>query len=441
MLKVELDLRALAALRIGLGLTVLLDLLLRSQDLTAFYTDDGVLPRSTLLQIPHPTYLNLYLAVGDALGAGFLMLLLAAAALGFTLGWQARWCALATWMLHIALKHRNPLILDVGDLELGLALFWCIFLPVGARYSLQPQRDLPDRCSSVATLGYLLQISLIYLMAYVNKSDPVWRENGLALYYCLSYDKFASGLGQSLLQYPALLQNLSLAIPFLELAIAVLLWIPRTRLVACLLIAALQLGIGTCMSLGLIPLISIVVSLGLWPVPRPRLEGRPTRLPGPIRILLGLNCVYLVYLNWALVHPTVYVPMPIKVFGYLLRQQQDWVMFAPHPGEDDGWYVARATLRDGSTVDLLQGGRPASLRKPERFPAHRWQVWLHNLSSRRDPLVNESFARYLIRGNEVRRLELIYVAEPTPPPGQPLVSTPITLYEVSPPSAPPPASN
>jgi len=42
------DPRALAALRMSLGLLFLADLALRSRDLVAFYTDAGVLPRSVL---------------------------------------------------------------------------------------------------------------------------------------------------------------------------------------------------------------------------------------------------------------------------------------------------------------------------------------------------------------------------------------------------------
>ena len=40
-----IDTRSLAVFRIGLALTILLDLVLRAQDLGAHYTDAGVLPR------------------------------------------------------------------------------------------------------------------------------------------------------------------------------------------------------------------------------------------------------------------------------------------------------------------------------------------------------------------------------------------------------------
>ena len=45
----SLDLRGLAALRILMGVLVMLDALVRSSDLVAHYADSGVLPRSVLL--------------------------------------------------------------------------------------------------------------------------------------------------------------------------------------------------------------------------------------------------------------------------------------------------------------------------------------------------------------------------------------------------------
>ena len=44
------DLRSLAALRIGCALVILLDLVQRSTDLTAHYTDYGVAPRSVVIE-------------------------------------------------------------------------------------------------------------------------------------------------------------------------------------------------------------------------------------------------------------------------------------------------------------------------------------------------------------------------------------------------------
>lgn len=44
------DFRSLAAFRIGLAILFLTDLAIRATDLTAFYTDLGVLPRSVVIE-------------------------------------------------------------------------------------------------------------------------------------------------------------------------------------------------------------------------------------------------------------------------------------------------------------------------------------------------------------------------------------------------------
>ena len=46
----SIDLRGLAALRVLLGSILLSDMVLRLTDLEAFYSDGGILPRSTLLE-------------------------------------------------------------------------------------------------------------------------------------------------------------------------------------------------------------------------------------------------------------------------------------------------------------------------------------------------------------------------------------------------------
>ena len=463
----ELDLRALAALRISLGLVVLFDLLLRLRDLTAFYTDQGVLPRVVLLQIPHPTLFDFLNTVGTNIGVLTWFGLLAAAAFGVVVGWRTRACLIVVWVLHTALKHRNPLILHAGDLELGLILFWSIFLPLGARYSFDARShpkclDLPDKFSSVATTGYVLQLGLMYLMAALHKNDPVWTDTGQALYYTFNYDQFSTSLARLMLDNPQILKTLTFVSLGMEFAIPVLLWFPwkRTplRYIACVTIILFHCGVALTLNLGIMVLINIVATIGLWPgAPFDRLatkigpvrgpepeqsdsDCRGTRLSKPVQLLLALNCLYIVHLNYA-IYNSVIVPTPVKYFGYLLRQQQNWDLFAPHPGVDDGWFVLEGHRLDGKKIDLLQGGKAATYQKPESvaasFPNQRWRMWLLNLQRRSDPLVNEAFASYLARkwnrthrGQErVSRVSIVFVSEPTPQPGQDGFSHPVVFFD------------
>lgn len=470
--RVDLDLRALAALRIALGLVILFDLLLRSRDISAFYTDGGVLPRTVLLSIPHPTLFTFLNTVGTSVGVGLWFFILASAAIGMTLGWQTRFCTVLVWVLHIALKHRNPLSLDAGDLELGLILWWTIFLPTSARYSLDARSNpewakLPNSYSSVATAGYLLQLSLMYFMAALHKSDPVWLENGLALYYCFSYDQFATTLAKQLTEYPSLLRSLSFAAVAFEFCVPVLLWFPwkrsRVWLVACTGLLLFHLSIAATLHLGIMPLINILMILALLPG---RLFERPALLvsrlhshlptipfckrykgncPGytlarPVAALLLLVCLYNCHQNYA-VYRRVVVPMPVKYFGYFFRQQQTWSLFAPHPGKDDGWFVIEGTRLDGQAVDLRSGNTP-SYEKPSSvaatFPNQRWRLWLKNLAARNDERVSRAFASYVgeswneeHRGlDRVKVVRIVFVSEPTPLPGANATVTPFTLYEL-----------
>lgn len=462
----ELDLRSLAALRIALGLLVLWDLVLRLRDLTAFYTDDGLLPRITLLEIPHPTLFNFFHTVGSREGVLVWFAFMAVAALGFTVGWRTRTCAVVVWVLHTALKHRNPLILHAGDLELGLILWWCLFLPLSARYSVDARSnpkwaELPNKYSSVATTGYVLQISLMYFMAALHKNDPVWTEQGTALYYCLSYDQFATDFGRYLSGFPSVLRPLTFLTLGLEFGVPLLLWMPwkrhHFRKAACVALLLLHLGIASTLHLGLMPLINMVALLGLWPgaifgffagrippfrVPSVSLEGScpNLELPLPVRGLLVLICVYICHLNYA-VYNSVIVPKPIKYFGYIFRQQQEWKLFAPHPGVGDGWFVIEGTCVNGEMVDLFQDGEKPSQEKPtsvaSTFPNQRWRLWMLNLTNRRDEKVNLSFATYLARHwndrhrlpQRVTKIRILFMSEPTPLPGEPLLVTPITFYE------------
>src|SRR5262245_7739405 len=81
-----LDPRSLALFRIGLGLTLLVDLAGRWPDLVAHYTDDGVLPRSIT-----PVYaISIHGLDGSAAYEWLLFLLAAAFAVALVVGYRTQ---------------------------------------------------------------------------------------------------------------------------------------------------------------------------------------------------------------------------------------------------------------------------------------------------------------------------------------------------------------
>lgn len=240
-----LDLRALALYRIGLAAVLLLMLAQLWPDLAAFTTDNGILPRSARPQLnveeafPGLCWqLSLHMASGELAWQQGLVALQALVAAALLVGWKTRWMALASWLLLVSLQARNPLILQGGDDVLRNMLFWSLFLPLGARFSLDANRrtlrgdaqPLPDDVAHLGTAGFILQLLCVYFFTGLLKSDPVWRTEFTALHYALHLDHLTTRFGYWLVSFPALTKLLTAGTMLLEHAGPILLLVPLTRL-------------------------------------------------------------------------------------------------------------------------------------------------------------------------------------------------------------------
>lgn len=446
-----LDLRSLAVLRIALGAVIFWDLVLRSFDLVAHYTDQGILPRQMLLELSwQPSFLCLHLLNGSWQVQAVLFALAGVLALAMMVGYRTRLATVLTWFFLISLHSRNILILNGGDVVLRTVLFWCMFLPWGARWSVDAARqpawkELPDRFLSMASLGYLVQLSSIYVFAVLLKAGAEWRVEGTALYYALSLDQFTSVFGHYLLDFPDLLRFLTRLTFWIEVLAPVLLLSPVfshiTRTVAVVALAAMHLAISLVLHIGMFSPIILSVLLGalpgnLWPALN--LEGLSKRLPattpGPFppgyrlgrlpSALLALLLVYVTVWNFDMLPgSTVHVPPSLKWLGLGLRLDQRWNMFAPTVLRDDGWYVIEGTLQDGTTVDLFRGGAPVSWEKPElvsaTYPNERWRKYLMSLYQSNYSLLRDRYCTWLARSyrgpGEVVQVRMYFMLERTLP--------------------------
>ena len=105
----SIDLRSLAAFRVALGGVLLVDLALRARDLTAHYTELGVLPRAAFAE--HPVgwlvpWFSLH-AHGPPAVQVALFVLAALLAAALAAGYHARLAACASWLLLVSLQNRN----------------------------------------------------------------------------------------------------------------------------------------------------------------------------------------------------------------------------------------------------------------------------------------------------------------------------------------------
>lgn len=276
-----IDLRTLALFRAVLASVLLFDLLRRFCDLSALYSDSGLMPRSWLVQIDSPWHLSGYLINGSTWFAGLLLSVQALAALALLLGVRTRLATIISWLMWGWLCNRNSLVLIGGDLLMACLLFWACFLPTAARWSvdaaLSPQAPPRDhRHLSWASAGLLLQVMSVYFFSAIMKDGVEWTRDYTAVYYALSLDRFATPLGQWLLDFPELLKALTLYVWWLELLGPPLILLAPllgarlgTPLRALLMLAfmAMHLGFLLCLELGHFPFVSfasLTSFVGAW---------------------------------------------------------------------------------------------------------------------------------------------------------------------------------
>ena len=274
------DLRSLALFRIGLALVILADLIIRAGDLTAHYSDAGVLPRTALIDnILHPWYWSLHLISGQTFVQALIFIFAALMAIGMLVGYRTRLATIASWALIISLHNRNPALIFAADDVLRALLFWAMFLPLGASYSMDSAlnsstKPLPKSIVTGATFALIIQQCFIYMWSAAYKTQsPIWFPDGDAVYYSLSFDQYGTSFGQFLLSFSWLLPILTFAALWFEWLGPLLLFIPwRTSFFRCVAIVSfilLHIGFGLCFELGIFPYLSIVswlifIPTGVW---------------------------------------------------------------------------------------------------------------------------------------------------------------------------------
>jgi hypothetical protein len=194
---------------------------------------------------------------------------------------------------------------------------------------------------------------------------------------------------------------------------------------------ALHVGTALCMTLGIFPWVSIVAwavflpslvwesrlarRLGRWLTSWASQSPRPMPdvfTPSPATRTVhwaaeGACLFFLVAVAWwniagikAWHMADVAAPEWFERFGNVTMIQQKWNMFA-RPPKNDGWYVAAATLRNGSRIDVLRGGVAVDVQKPEQisaqFPNHRWRKLFRTLSRPEFAGYRQPVAEYLCR--------------------------------------------
>jgi hypothetical protein len=271
-----LDLRSLAALRVAMALLIILDLIRRSRDLVAHYTDAGVLPRPALIHDYSRWFISFHSANGTWEFQALLFVFAAVFAAALILGYRTRFVTVVSWLMLASLHSRNPLLLDGGDVLLRVMLFWAIFLPWGACWSIdsaftqdKSSNQQHRRVCTVATFVYVVQIVFVYWFSVLHKDRSEWIQDANALYYVLNFEQFLTPVGNHIHLKTTLSTWLTQGVLWFEVIGPLLLfspvWTARLRIIGISAFSLMHLSIGIFMNIGIFTWVAPLSLLGLVP--------------------------------------------------------------------------------------------------------------------------------------------------------------------------------
>jgi hypothetical protein len=409
-------------MRITTAVLVLIDLLVRSSDLKAHYSDEGLWPSALIYNFGwSPGYWSLHALNGSYTWQVLLFLLHTGFAVGLLVGYRTRLFSLLTWLLMISLHNRNMFVLQAGDDLIRLLLLWGVFLPWNAYYSFDAmhKRGKP-RQNTLANIGYLLLIASVYFFSANHKNSPQWHEEGSAVYYALSLEQLRLPLGDWLYQFPTLLKVITWLVLRIEYLIAPLVLFPSrtgiSRFIAFVLLLVLHLGIGFTLYVGLFFVICIATISGLLPsfvmdhlgrVIKPVSDNSRHRpLPTIRQAISSTFCTALIVVSLLInLSTTSWFPYELRdEFAYpsnALRLNQYWGMFSPGVLQKDGWFVLHGQDSLGRQWDIRRNEDHVDYSKPESivsmYKNDRWRKLAENMQNDRYSFLRPLYCRYMLR--------------------------------------------
>src|SRR5258706_9410058 len=377
-------------------------------NLSAFFTDEGILPRRAQA-LSDGDRLSLLNLSGDWSFVAVIWLVACLVALALTLGWHTRAMSLLAFVLVSSFSWRDPLILDGSDLVFRLVPLWLAFTPAGERWSIDARRhDAPVVRGWALPIRILeLQIAWIYLATGLQKLGGIDWVVGTAAYYALQLEHtFARPWAHAFAVDPILSHLISWYTIAVELLFLPLAMFPseRTRRLAALGAGAMQLGVLLLMNVGNFPL--VMLAAGVLFVPSDwihRIMRDPVTIaPSPPRARPRLaGAALLLVAAAAFITAVPSMLEPIRPSGdvasalHWLSIDQRWDMFSPNAARSDWWLIAPGTLANGTGLDLLGSRAPDDRTERYSDPLYsRWTKVHERIASDFYALYRSEYARH-----------------------------------------------
>lgn len=429
-------------MRIGVALVVLADIFIRWQDLSAFFTDDGIWPTKLIHNFGwQPGYWSFHELSGSHSFATLLFCLHTLAGILLLFGYKTRAATFLVWIFTISLHNRNLFILQSGDDLLRITLFWALFLPWGNALSFDSKKYTSRKKHfSLASFGYLCLIASVYIFTVLLKFSNEWHEDSSAVYYALSIDQLRLPVGDWLYAHPNTLPFLTKLIYYSEILIPLLILFPTknkwVKLASFGILTAMHIGIGSSLYVGLFYIINIVTALAILPtefldrfkiLAISNIEKIKCKKSYILKYLsnsfatiiialcIALNLSYMEWYGYAL-------DKPVMVVVNTLRLNQFWGMFSPHIMKEDGWLLHEGYTEEGKLWDLYYDLPYIYSPKPEHlvknFKSDRWRKLVENMMRKEYTFLRPRYCKYWLKKwntehpeNQMESLDLVFFLE------------------------------
>ena len=427
-----LDYRALALLRIGTGILLLIDLIERVQWIEAFAGPYRTYPASLALSQRQTNLKRSIHGLVDGLRRQYLLFFIATACIIAVIIWyKTRIVTIISWLLLLSLHVHNPWILNGGDTVIRLVMFRCMFLPWGHVFSLDAWLQQKSGNFHLPTTSYfgpgsialLLQLTRIYFFNFLFKSWPDWSINYMAIYFAFSVDATRTALWDRF-RHQETRGKLLTKIWYLSewMLVWLLLVTDKKALIRtflCLFFIGIHLGLQFTMKLGLFPMVMVLLRVAilprqfrnfLWPTYTAHVDKSETLFSlsphWTTSFFVFFTLFYVLNRNIISLEKDGLddIPKPIKRYAYSMRIDQARKMFSPKPTRNDGRHVIQGNFTDQDGQEISRDiwfnrGEPVDFTKPEHvrdiYPYRRWRKFLFTVTKKSSPNQRKAFIDYL----------------------------------------------
>jgi predicted DCC family thiol-disulfide oxidoreductase YuxK len=230
--------RVLGLYRILIGALTFYCFALWSRSAAYYFSDAGVLSYTSARIATARPMLTVLAWARSPLAVELLLVLLLVAAALFTIGLFTRASTIALFVLVTSFHERNAFAVNSGDILLRCILFFFLFAPAGAAFSVDAllrrlrtpdEPPAPTRIVPWTQRMMQIQVAVLYLTtAYAKSRGGLWH-NGSAMYYVLGLVDFSHAGVERLMNHPVLYSALTFSTLFAELALPFVLWFRAAR--------------------------------------------------------------------------------------------------------------------------------------------------------------------------------------------------------------------